>query len=1035
MPSLPCVERLLPIGGPQPIVGIKDRFDRDTNSRQDRRLPFDTSVRITQMLASTGAGSSIEIPSLERLLPVGPMPTRREGDFSHGRSVPGSPARQRLGGQAAPTGSTISLGPPGLPTASSSFRRDAGEPTLSGTASTQQTTAVASTASLSHSLTAISTTITSTTANTSAAHPATTATDGHTPKTIALNSDVEDTSFTLEPASSTTEAQNEDGKTIVEQLERTVDVSDHKDEIDSNNKKQDNRKEDRKKDKEKDKDRFDRDEEAGHKLEKESKKEHKRDKDNDKKDKKDKSAALSLDEQKSAVLMVPEEDDSRGAHIEESRSKLHYKQRKQRRAAEDAQRKYDAKSAAQLRRSRKINEVNFQAQQTAPGTSKRSSSVSSSSAPRPADDLVMDRCPDCGAIIEHYAHDEIGLCIVALATYVHREPSLAAPIMPDILRAVSKIAQQFFYPWQSESNTHLPGGCNSVACQFIRCTLHRLSANGIFIQIFQGHFDRDFFKVMASALADFNELNQLQPLTILFEDLNERKQLYREQTLHTLSNVATYLEALLSAPSDGSLLQQWSTFLPQLDTLLRRVILILATTQQAASGGNTSSTSMTSLSCLLRIMTSVFKVPVINACKTILEPFSKILGHATEYSLVSYQQVLELCHLCYKNMSRERDKCVLSRTVVFELVQALKFKVSIPDENLLMLVQFVLQDAGGALCPNVILEDVPLAPHELQSTQYNTNAAECLRQNLADAIEFLADVHTLSRIRSNFHGTASRLNEETLGGQLKAGVAQYLALEITKGNGRENRAISKYLPWLYNPPSSTQQGPKEFTECVAHIRLLSWILVGALTHSALLGGQHSHSTITCQPIPLEANGHIAEHIQVILAGFAEQSKASVLHMSSLFHAFILCQLWTMYCEHMVSLNPPGSEQNQMCILTLTDFWVKVTPGVLQLVCHSKLADMVSLHFLSLMEALMECNSTVLARLLPMWTPALYSYQGQIPNQLKVRLQACLDWVPPLQTREEAAFVSTTFLKWLQRLQFKMGQIELQSSTATQFYSL
>lgn len=60
-----------------------------------------------------------------------------------------------------------------------------------------------------------------------------------------------------------------------------------------------------------------------------------------------------------------------GAHIEESRSKLHYKQRKQRRAAEDAQRKYDAKSAAQLRRSRKINEVNFQSQLNASGTSKR----------------------------------------------------------------------------------------------------------------------------------------------------------------------------------------------------------------------------------------------------------------------------------------------------------------------------------------------------------------------------------------------------------------------------------------------------------------------------------------------------------------------------------------------------------------------------------------------------------------------------------------------------------------------------------------
>lgn len=46
----------------------------------------------------------------------------------------------------------------------------------------------------------------------------------------------------------------------------------------------------------------------------------------------------------------------------------------------------------------------------------------------------------------------------------------------------------------------------------------------------------------------------------------------------------------------------------------------------------------------------------------------------------------------------------------------------------------------------------------------------------------------------------------------------------------------------------------------------------------------------------------------------------------------------MYCEHMVSLNPPGSEQNQACGLTLTDFWAKVTPGVLQLICHSKVVS-------------------------------------------------------------------------------------------------
>lgn len=52
----------------------------------------------------------------------------------------------------------------------------------------------------------------------------------------------------------------------------------------------------------------------------------------------------------------------------------------------------------------------------------------------------------------------------------------------------------------------------------------------------------------------------------------------------------------------------------------------------------------------------------------------------------------------------------------------------------------------------------------------------------------------------------SNLTEDTLGGQLKAGLAQYLALEFTKGGQRDSKAIVRFLPWLYNPPTSVQQG-------------------------------------------------------------------------------------------------------------------------------------------------------------------------------------------------------------------------------------
>ena len=84
--------------------------------------------------------------------------------------------------------------------------------------------------------------------------------------------------------------------------------------------------------------------------------------------------------------------------------------------------------------------------------------------------------------------------------------------------------------------------------------------------------------------------------------------------------------------------------------------------------------------------------------------------------------------------------------------------------------------------------------------------------------------------------------------------------------------------------------PKEFIDCIAHIRLLSWLLLGSLTHAAVCPQTANVSHILCHPIPLDASVHIADHVQVILAGFAEQSKASVLHMSSLFHVFILCQV-------------------------------------------------------------------------------------------------------------------------------------------------
>lgn len=63
----------------------------------------------------------------------------------------------------------------------------------------------------------------------------------------------------------------------------------------------------------------------------------------------------------------------------------------------------------------------------------------------------------------------------------------------------------------------------------------------------------------------------------------------------------------------------------------------------------------------------------------------------------------------------------------------------------------------------------------------------------------------------------------------------------------------------------------------------------------------------------------------------------------------------------------------------------------------------------------------------------------MPGHLQMRLQNCRNFPP---TRMADNYISSrresnaVLLRWLRRLQFRMGQIEVQSSTVTtQFYSI
>lgn len=63
-------------------------------------------------------------------------------------------------------------------------------------------------------------------------------------------------------------------------------------------------------------------------------------------------------------------------------------------------------------------------------------------------------------------------------------PQLIHSFVHIIQRVYFRFAMHSTFQWQYANSTHLPGGSQSVAHQFIRCVLHQLAPNGVFVQMF-----------------------------------------------------------------------------------------------------------------------------------------------------------------------------------------------------------------------------------------------------------------------------------------------------------------------------------------------------------------------------------------------------------------------------------------------------------------------------------------------------------------------------------------------------------------------
>lgn len=133
-----------------------------------------------------------------------------------------------------------------------------------------------------------------------------------------------------------------------------------------------------------------------------------------------------------------------------------YKQRRQQRRDAQQSRSLDNNKSASCggvaagvqRRARK-------AEITSTSASSKRTSVSQASVagvPTPGSDegVIHQRCTKCSHVIEEFSEEEIGMCIVILRTYVHRNPELAAPLLPEMLNLVARFTSYFPNAWQYE---------------------------------------------------------------------------------------------------------------------------------------------------------------------------------------------------------------------------------------------------------------------------------------------------------------------------------------------------------------------------------------------------------------------------------------------------------------------------------------------------------------------------------------------------------------------------------------------------------
>lgn len=266
-------------------------------------------------------------------------------------------------------------------------------------------------------------------------------------------------------------------------------------------------------------------------------------------------------------------------------------------------------------------------------------SVSKQSQLRIGEETVIDRCATCGALTERYTHSEVALALVVVNTFVHRDPQLAAPLLPEILIVAARIAAQPLYSWEAEGSlTVIPGNPRSVARQFLRVTLQQLSSNGVFPLLFKIDLNepqrKAFYSTIVSCLNDFSDLSPTVPVQLFFENIEAIKQ-GMEETLNTcLPNLICFLSFI-----QFDHITNWSAVFAPMETFFRNLSLITTSIDGKAEKLEPQGKDMklSNIGPVMKLAAYAMKMMGANNHRSILDPIAKVIGFAIQFCTFEFQ--------------------------------------------------------------------------------------------------------------------------------------------------------------------------------------------------------------------------------------------------------------------------------------------------------------------------------------------------------------------------------------------------------------